>query len=113
MKHHRRLYYIFKLITYLIFAILVFVFRETLVDHIDYFIGSLMLIYAFEEFLFEFLFHRKHFFHEGKIYLAFVEIILGILIFAVNLQYEHICVIWATWSIIRESYEIKEISNEA
>ena len=36
---------------------------------------------------------------------------MAVLLF-VNFSYESVCVIWATWSILRESYEIKEIACE-
>ncbi|MBQ7249942.1 MAG: hypothetical protein IJS37_01135, partial [Bacilli bacterium] len=41
-----------------------------------------------------------------------VEFIFGIVLIAAPLPFDHVCVIWATWSIIRESYEIKEIVTD-
>ena len=45
-------YYAIKLAIYVILAILVFVFRKTLVEYLKYFIGGLILLYGLEEILF-------------------------------------------------------------
>ena len=105
-------YNLIKLCVCIVLAVLVFVFREKLVEHLKVFIGCLMLAYAVEETLFIVLYHSRHILHEDKIYLSFVELILGIVLLCVNASIEAVCVIWATWSILRESYEIKEISCE-
>ena len=68
-----------------------------------------MVLYGVEEILFEILNHRLHFIHEGKTYLGLIELILGLVLIIADLQFEYVCIIWATWSIVRESYEIKEV----
>ena len=105
-------YNLIKLIVYALLAVLVFIFKESIVENLKFFIGSLMLLYAVEEILFIVLHHIHHFLHEGKVYLGFVELLLGIVLLSVNVTYESVCIIWATWSILREAYEIKEIFTE-
>ena len=109
-------YYFIKLIVYVALAICVFIFREKLVEHLKYFIGGLMLLYGLEEILFEIVFRDKHFWHKDKIYLGIIEITFGITLLVINLpyeaDYEAVCVVWATWSIVRESFEIKELVTE-
>ena len=109
-------YYFIKLIIYVALAVSVFIFRETLVEHLKYFIGGLMLLYGLEEILFEIVFRDKHFWHKDKIYLGLIEITFGITLLVINLpyeaNYEAVCVVWATWSIVRESFEIKELVTE-
>ena len=100
------IYNLVKLGVYIVLAILVFIFREFFVDHLKYFIGGLMILYAFEENLF------IPILHQDKVYLGFIEILLGIVLLVINISFEGVCVIWATWSILRESYEIKEIACE-
>ena len=98
-----------------IFVALAFVFffiRETFVEFLQYFIGGLMIFYGAEEILYEGLFHRYHFWHKSKNYLGLVEIILGVTTLLAPLEYSGVCIIWATWSIIRESYEIRELISE-
>jgi uncharacterized membrane protein HdeD (DUF308 family) len=109
-------YYLVKLIIYVALAVSVFIFREHLVEHLKYFIGGLMLLYGLEEILFEIIFRDKHFWHKDKIYLGIIEITFGITLLIINLpyeaDYEAVCVVWATWSIVRESFEIKELVTE-
>ena len=113
MEEHSHLkYYSIKLGIYSILAILVFVFREPLIVNLKYFIGGLMLLYGLEELLFEIIHSRSHLLHQDKVYLGFIEILLGIVVLSVPLSYESVCIIWATWSILREAYEVKEILNE-
>ena len=105
-------YNLIKLGVYLALAVLVFIFRETLVENLKYFIGGLMILYAVEEILFIVLHHIHHIFHEDKVYLGFIELVLGVVLMFVNISVEGVCIMWATWSILRESYEIKEIACE-
>jgi len=108
---HIRYNYI-KLAIYFILAVLIIVFREPLIEHLKYFIGGLMIMYAFEEVLFELIFARKHFFHQNKVYLGFIELLLGLILVIVDISYEGICIIWATWSLLRETHEVEEILAE-
>lgn len=105
-------YNLIKLGVYLVLAILIFIFKEQLVEHLKFFIGGLMFLYAVEEILFIIIHHIHHILHEDRVYLGFIELILGIVLMCVNVSYESVCIIWATWSILRESYEIKEIACE-
>ena len=105
-------YNLIKLAVYIVLAVLVFVFRNELVENLKYFIGGLMILYAIEEILFIVLHHIHHIFHEDKVYLGFIELVLGIVLLCVDASIESVCIIWATWSILRESYEIKEIACE-
>ena len=112
-KPHLR-YHFFKLIVCVILSIVVFIFREELVhlNHLKYFIGALMVAYGLDEIAFEAYCHKLHFVHEHKTYLGLVELVLGATMLFLTLDYEAVCIIWATWSIIRESYEIKELVTE-
>ena len=105
-------YFAIKLGVYAILAILVFIFREGLVENLRYFIGGLMLLYGLEETWYEIFYSKKHFFHREKMYLGFIETLLGIVVLVTPISYESVCIIWATWSILRESYEIKEVLGE-
>ena len=112
-KPHLR-YHFFKLIVCVILAILVFIFREQLVhlNHLKFFIGALMVAYGLDEIAFEAYCHKLHFIHAHKTYLGVIELVLGVTTLILDLDYEAVCIIWATWSIIRESYEIKELVTE-
>lgn len=102
-------YILIKLVLFLTLAVLVFIFRDKHVENLKPFIGSLMILYGLDGIAFEIVSHGKNFYLTSKPYLGVVEIALGIVLIATPIQFEYICVVWATWSIIRESYEIKEI----
>ena len=110
-KNHIK-YFSIKLGVFAILAILVFIFREPLVENLKYFIGGLMLLYGLEEILFEILYARHHILHQGKLYLGGIELLLGVVVLSVPMAYASVCIIWATWSILREAYEIKEVFSE-
>lgn len=106
-------YFIIKMAAFTVLAILVLIFKDQHVENLKPFIGALMALYGVEGMLFELLFHRHHFFHEGKTYLGLIELIFGlVVILATDLKFEYVCIIWATWSIIRESHEFEEIVCE-
>ena len=100
--YHIRYNYI-KLAIYFTLAVLIFVFKEPLIEHLRFFIGGLMIMYALEEVLFE---------HQNKVYLGFIELLLGLILVIVNISYEGTCIIWATWSLLRETHEVEEILAE-
>lgn len=112
-KPHVR-YHFFKLIVCVIVAVVMFIFREQLVhlNHLKFFIGALMVAYGLDEIAFEVYCHKLHFIHEHKTYLGLIELVLGGATLLLELDYEAVCIIWATWSIVRESYEIKELVTE-
>ena len=111
-------YFAIKLAVYIAIAVCIFIFREHIVNEevdkmiLNYFIGGLMTLYGVEEILFEIVFKDKHFWHKDKIYLGIIEITFGIVILCAPVDYETTCVVWATWSIVRESFEIKELVTE-
>lgn len=105
-------YNLIKLAVYIVLAVLIFVFRENILPKLQYFIGGLMILYALEEALFILIHHVSNILHQDKVYLAFIELLLGIVLMSIHISVEGVCYIWATWSILREAYEIKEIACE-
>lgn len=105
-------YYAIKTAIFAVLAVLVLVFKDAFVEHLKTFIGALMVLYGVEGVLVDLLFHREHFFDEGKTYLGFIELLFGIVLLCASLKFEYVCIIWATWTIVRESYEIREVIVE-
>ena len=105
-------YYFFKFVAYIIFAIIVAIFRDYLIEHLKYFIATLMLLYALEELFFELIYSRHKILHQKKIYHGAIEIVLVFTIAFVDVSYTSVCIIWAIWSILREAYEIEEVIVE-
>lgn len=107
-KAHIR-YLLVKLVLFTTLAILVLFTKEKQVENLKPFIGSLMVLYGVDGIAYAIFEHRKHFLSSNKTYLGFIELIFGVVLIAAPLQFDYVCIIWATWSIIRESHEIKEI----
>ena len=107
-----KLYLIIKFAVFTALAIFVFVCREMLVANLQLFIGALMIFYGLEGILYEVLSHKLHFIHVGKRYLGLIELIFGTVLLIAPLEYSYVCIIWATWSIVRESYELKEVVSD-
>ena len=114
-KEHKNmiLYHWIKAAIFSIIAILVLVFREYHLIHLREMVGILMLLYGLEEIFFEWMFFPHQFAKKSKSYIGVIELMLGITLLCVSsLEYDSVCCIWAVWSMIRESYELKEIITE-
>lgn len=105
-------YLFIKLAIFTILAVLVYAFRDKQLEHLKPFIGSLMVFYGVDGIAFEILSFKKGFINQNKTYLGLVELIFGIVLIASPLAFDYVCIIWATWSIVRESYEIKEVVSD-
>ena len=115
MTYEKRLlaYHIIKLVLFALLALWVFILRNSLVtDDISFFVGSVILLYGIEEIAFQATFEFKTIHKSGKSYFALMELIIGIVLIATEIQFGVSCAIWACWSILRESYEIKEAITE-
>ena len=110
-KPHIR-YFIIKFAVFAVLAVLVLIFAQKQVEHLQPFIGSLMIFYGLEGVFYEVFFHKLHFIHEHKTYLGLIELIFGIVVIIAPLEFAYVCIIWATWSIVRESYELKEVVSD-
>ena len=102
------IYHSTKLALLTILAIVIFILNERMTQDLPYFVGSVMLLYALEEFLYQIIFERKNILKSGKSYFALMEIIIGTTLVIADIEFGVACAIWASWSILRESHEIKE-----
>ena len=103
-------YFIIRFIICVLLSLAVlFLHAPLVIIYLNYFIGGLLILYFIDELLIDLIYRRKKFFHNDRLYLALFELILGLTVMFGSLQTKVIYVIWATWSIIRESYEVKEI----
>ena len=98
-----------KLAFYVIGAILLFIFREFFVANLRWFIGGLMMMYGSLAIL-EIALEKVKPIYDGHGFLFnLIEAILGLVILLLIKEYATVCVIWAVWSIFRESIELREI----
>ena len=100
---------IIKAVLYIVLAILVGVFFDTLLENVKYVVGPLMIIYGLESIIVH-LALKKRFSEENEFFWGIFEMMLGLLLlFAKEISYESDCIIWAIWSIFRETRELEEI----
>jgi hypothetical protein len=98
-----------RLICFSIAAILLLVFIEFFLHNLRWFIGGWIVVYGSLGVLALVLAKKKPV-YEGKGFLFFaVEILLGLTTLCFIEEYATVCVIWAVWSILRESVELEEI----
>ena len=98
-----------RLIAFVICAILLVVFNEFFLHNLRWFIGGLIVVYGSLGVLGLVLAKKKPI-YEGQGFLFYaVEILLGLTTLFFIEEYATVCVIWAVWSILRESVELEEI----
>ena len=97
------------LICFVIAAILLLVFNGFFLHNLRWFIGGLIVLYGSLGILALALEKVKPIV-EGHGFLFYaVEILLGLTTLCFIEEYATVCVIWAVWSILRESVELQEI----
>lgn len=98
-----------KTILYLILAVFVAVFFDWLLENVRYVVGPLMILYGTESIVMHFVLKRKVS-EENEFFWGEFEVMLGVvLLLADGISYESTCIIWAIWSIFRETRELEEI----
>ena len=98
-----------RLSCFVVGAVLLLVFTEFFLHNLRWFIGGLIVLYGSLGILALLLAKVKPI-YEGQGFLFFsVEILLGLITLCFIKEYATVCVIWAVWSIIRESVELEEI----
>ena len=103
-------YKIIKTIVFIILGTLVLIFNNHLVDDANFLVGGLMLLYGIEDIAVKVV--KKEIKEElPKFFNDILIIILGVILFFLGKE-EHfvtLCVIWATWAILREEWEVSEV----
>ena len=98
---------------------LVLVFISTLaeIEVLRYFIGGLMMLYGVEEIIYTVFKNKKHYSFQS-LYWNIFEILIGLTLIVfvetgdVEVTYAVVCVSWAIWSILRETRELVEATEE-
>ena len=98
-----------RLICFLIGSVLLFIFREFFVEHLRFFIGGLMIVYGMLGITEMILEKVKPIYIEHEFLFNLLEILIGLVVLIFLNDYHTICVVWAMWSILRESLEIRVI----
>lgn len=105
-------YYIFRLVVFTAFAVVIGIFAHELLPNLHYLVGAAMILFGFEGLLFPVTRSIKEFYTDYQFYLGQVELLLGIVMMSAIRDPQTVCVIWGTWTIVRESYELYETSHK-
>lgn len=98
---------------YCLLGVLVVVFRHPLVQNLKYLIGPIMLLYGGETVV-RHIAGGKRLRDRNMFFYGAVQLLLGIVMLAAldnevgSNDYRSICVIWATWALLREALELEE-----
>ena len=104
-----KIYNYSKLIIFIVFSVLLFVFRNELVVDLHYFVASVMLAFGLESIGVLFFVKKKDAIKTIRFAFAVTELVVGLtLMFAIR-HFITTCVIWAMWSILRQSIDIHEV----
>ena len=103
-----RIYYIVRLSLFLAIAVLIGVYAQHLLEYLPFLVGGVIVLYGFEAMFLPVTRLKLFFFREYQFYLGLVEVLLGSVMMAVVRDFNSICMIWGTWTIVRESFEIYE-----
>lgn len=103
-----------KAVLWTALAIFVLVVRDVFVHNLNYFVGGIMIIYGLEAVILHLL-KKKSFFKKNKFFWGVMETIVGIVVICFvhvglpeTTDYAVVCIIWALWSLLRETLEIEE-----
>lgn len=107
-----RNYYYFRLVIFTALAVLIGVFAHELLPNLHYLVGAAMILYGFEGLLFSINKSLKKFFLDYQFFLGCIELLLGIVMMSLMRNMHFICVMWGTWTIVRESFELYETSHK-
>ena len=114
-----KIYGAIRTAVYWILTALVIAFVSDLaeIEVLRYFIGGLIIFYGVEEIILTVFKNKKHY-CISSLYWNVVEIVIGITLIAfvetgeINVTYAVVCVGWAIWSILRETRELVEATEE-
>ena len=107
-----RNYYYFRLVVFTAMAVLIGVFAHELLPNLHYLVGAAMILYGFEGILFTFARVKFGFYKDYQFFLGCIELLLGIVMMSLMRNMHFICVMWGTWTIVRESFELYETSHK-
>lgn len=107
-----KIYRLVRLVLLVTIAILIGVFSHELLEYLHFLVGGVMLLYGAEGIFFPIHQKRKFCIKEYQFYLGLIELLLGIIMMSIIRDFNTICVVWGTWTIVRESYELYETGHK-
>jgi len=106
-----KIYNYIKLVVFLTFSVLIFFYTQELVENLKYLIPALLGTYGLESIILYAIKTKRNCFKYTKFIYGFAEVTLALTILFGVTDFESICAIWAVWAIIREFFEVQEVTT--
>ncbi len=107
-----KIYYSIRLVFYTAVAVLIGVFSHQLLDYLSYLVGAVMVLFGVEGMFIWTIKAKKKVLQEAQFFLGIVDLILGIVVLTSIHVFDYVCIIWATWTIVREAFDLYEIAHK-
>ena len=110
-----RIYFTIRLVVFTVIAVLIGVQAKFIIeaDVLHYLVSSVMILFGVEGIVYPILKDHKKFYIDAQFYLGHVDLILGLVVITTIRQLDYVCMIWATWTIVREAFDLYEIGHKA
>jgi len=99
-----------KSILLFVIGVLIIFLTPQFVEHLRFCVSAIMMIYGVLEIVHAIL-NDKHFYEYYSFYYGAVETFLGLATIIFVKDFVVVCVIWAVWSILRETFEIMAVAS--
>ena len=110
-----QIYYTVRLVIFTVIAVLIGVQAKFIIeaDVLHYLVSSVMILFGLEGIIYPIIKDRKKFYVDAQFYLGHVDLILGLVVITTIRKLDYVCMIWATWTIVREAFDLYEIGHKA
>ena len=107
-----RIYYTIRLTIFIALAVLIGVYSVQLLNYLPYIVSGVMILFGLEGIIFSIVKNGKKVFADVLFFLGHVSLLLGIVVACSVREFDHICMIWGTWTIVREAFDLYEIAHK-
>ena len=107
-----RFYYIGRLVLFTAIAVLIGVYSHQLLPYLHFIVGAVMILFGVEGIFITITKQPLKFFTDAQFYLGHVDLLLGLVMMFSIRDFNTVCIIWGTWTIVRESFDLYEIAHK-
>lgn len=110
-----RIYFYIRLAIFTAIAVLIGIQAKFIIEAevLHYLVSSVMLLFGVEGIVLPIIKDVKKFYADSQFYIGLIDLILGLVVIIAIRQLDYVCMIWATWTIVREAFEFYEIGHKA
>ena len=110
-----QIYYTIRLMLFTVIAVLIGIQARFIIeaDVLHYLVSSVMILFGLEGIIYPIIKDYKKFYVDAQFYLGHVDLILGLVVITTIRKLDYVCMIWATWTIVREAFDLYEVGHKA